>query len=44
MLQNIESMKDTIMLVLKLPKWDVCREKDAQNVETGWFTTKTCSK
>ena len=40
MLQNIVSMKDTIILVLILQRY----EKDAQNVVTGWFATKICSK
>ena len=33
MLQNIVSMKDTIILVLILPRYEVLPEKDAQNVE-----------
>ena len=40
MLQNIVSMKKFIILVLILPRYEVCHEKDAQNVVTGWFFTK----
>ena len=41
MLQSILSMKDTIILVLILPKYMFYHEKDAQTVVTGWFSTKT---
>ena len=39
MLPNIVSMKDKIILVLILPRYDVLPlKKDAQNVVPGWFS------
>ena len=41
MLQNIVSMKDTHYFGAHFTEID---EKDAQNLVTGWFSTKICSK
>ena len=40
MLQNIVSMKNSIILLLIYRDTRFCHEKDAQNVVTGWFFTK----